>query len=360
MMLVTSTRLSILVLLAIPAIVLPLVAFGRSVRRLSRDAQDRLADATAYAGDNLSNVRTMQAYTNEGTVIGRFQSAVEAAFEAALSRLRARAFLTATAIFLSVASVVGVLWYGASLVVAGEISGGRLSQFVLYALFAAGALAELSEVWGEVSQASGAAERIGELMAIQPTVRSPERPVAMPEPPRGAIAFENVSFRYPSRPQTSALDGISFRVEPGETVALVGPSGAGKSTVFNLLMRMYDVDAGRVRIDGIDVREADLGVLRRRQALVPQDLAIFADTVAENIRYGSLEADDAAIARAANSLNHMRRCSGSGASCCRAASASASHSPARSCVTRRSCCSTRRRAHLMRRASMPCSARSRR
>jgi ATP-binding cassette subfamily B protein len=300
MMLVTSPRLSLLVLVAIPAIVLPLVAYGRSVRKLSRAAQDRLAEASAFAGDNLAHVRTMQAYTNETNVGDRFRGAVEAAFDAARDRLKARAFLTATAVFLSIASVVGVLWYGASLVVAGEITGGRLSQFVLYSLFAAGALAELSEVWGEVSQAAGAAERLSEILAVVPDIRSPDRPVPLPLPPQGEITFDTVSFCYPARPDRPALDGVSFRIAPGETVALVGPSGAGKSTILNLILRMHDATAGTVRIDGVDVRDADLDALRRRMALVAQDLSLFADTVAENIRYGAPEADQAAVARAAD------------------------------------------------------------
>lgn len=299
MMFVTSPRLSMMVLLAIPAIVLPLVGYGRSVRRLSRAAQDKLADATAYAGDNLTQVRTMQAYTHEPAVMARFATAVEQAFTAALARLKARAFLTATTIFITVASVVGVLWYGAGLVVAGELTSGRLSQFILYAIFAAGALAELSEVWGEVSQASGAAERLSELLATVPEIRSPANPEPMPHPARGEIVFDGVTFAYASRGSTSALGDVSFRVAPGETVALVGPSGAGKSTVFNLLLRFHDVASGRVMVDDVDVAAADLAELRRRMALVPQDVAVFADTVAENIRYGMADADDADIQRAA-------------------------------------------------------------
>ena len=299
MMFVTSPRLSLLVLLAIPAIVLPLVGYGRNVRRLSRQAQDRLADATAYAGENLANVRTMQAYTHESAVMARFAGAVERAFGAALARLRARAFLTATTIFIAVASVVGVLWYGAGLVVHGELTSGRLSQFILYAIFAAGALAELSEVWGEVSQAAGAAERLSELLATVPEIRSPAEPVPLPSPARGEVVFDEVSFAYPSRGSVSALDNVSFRVAPGETVALVGPSGAGKTTVFNLLLRFHDAARGRVSIDGVDVASADITALRARMALVPQDAAVFADTVAENIRYGAADANDADVERAA-------------------------------------------------------------
>ncbi|MEQ1715752.1 MAG: ABC transporter transmembrane domain-containing protein [Hyphomicrobium sp.] len=286
MMFVTSPGLSMLVLVAIPIIVLPLVGFGRMVRTLSRQAQDSLASASAYASENLSAHRTMQAFANDGQVAARYARAVEESFATARSRHVARAFLTGVAIFLVVASVTGVLWFGASSVIAGEMSGGRLGQFVLYALLAAGALAELSEVWGEMSQAAGAADRIAEILAEQPAIRSPEHPIALPEPPLGVVAFDNVSFAYPTRPDASALRGVSFKVAKGETVAVVGPSGAGKTTIFNLLLRFYDPISGSVSVDGVRVADADLAKLRARMAVVPQDVALFADTVVENIRYG--------------------------------------------------------------------------
>lgn len=298
MMIWTSPGLSFLVLLAIPVIVLPLIAYGRLVRRRSRRAQDTLADASALAVENLAAVRTMQAFTNERFVSDRFAKAVERAFDAARAGLQARAGLTAMTIFLVFASIVGVLWYGAEAVVRGEITGGRLSQFVLYAVFAAAALAQLSEVWGEVSQAAGAAERLAELLAVKPQIRTPDRPVPFPEPARGEISFRHVSFRYPSR-EESALSDISFDVAPGETVAIVGPSGAGKSTVFNLLLRFFDPDAGEIRVDGVPIGQADLVQLRKRMALVPQEVALFADTVAENIRYGSPHASREEVERAA-------------------------------------------------------------
>ncbi|MBS0232937.1 MAG: ATP-binding cassette domain-containing protein [Proteobacteria bacterium] len=299
MMFITSAQLSALVFLAIPIIVLPLVGFGRLVRRLSRQAQDTLGEASAYAAENLGAYRTMQAYVNEKTVSERYSRAVERTFAAARRRMQARAALTGIAIFLTVASVTGVLWYGASLVISGDMTGGRLGQFVLYALFAAGALAEVSEVWGEISQAAGAAERLSEMMATVPEIRSPEHPTPLPQPAIGSIAFENVSFSYPARRNESALDGISFRADPGETLALVGASGAGKTTIFNLLLRFYDPDAGVVRVDGVNVRDADLDALRNRIALVPQDVALFADTVAENIRYGTPSATLSEVRRAA-------------------------------------------------------------
>lgn len=299
MMFVTSAKLSALVFLAIPMIVLPIVGFGRVVRRLSRHAQDTLGDASAYAAENLAAHRTMQAYVNEAAVSERFARAVERAFDAARQRMRARAGLTGFAIFFTVASVTGVLWYGASAVISGEMTGGQLGQFVLYSLFAAGALAELSEVWGEITQAAGAAERLSEMMTTVPEIRSPEYPVALPQPALGTVAFEHVTFRYPSRPEESALEDITFHVNAGQTVALVGASGAGKTTIFNLILRFYDPDAGVVRVDGVNVAEADLAALRRRIALVPQDVAIFADTIAENIRYGTPGATLSEIRRAA-------------------------------------------------------------
>lgn len=287
MMMVTSFQLSLLVLVAIPVIVLPLVAYGRIVRRLSREAQDSLAVASAYAAENLQAVRTMQAFGHEAEVTKRFTGEIETSFVAARRRLLARAGLTALAIMLVVVSVVGVLWFGASEVVSGDLSGGRLSQFVLYAIFAGASLAELSEIWGEISQAAGSAERLMELKSIPPEISSPANPVPMVTPARGDIVFENVRFSYPSREDTAALEAINFQVTAGETVALVGPSGAGKSTIFSLLLRFYDPDSGTIRIDGVDIKTAAVNEVRERIALVPQDTALFADTVAENIRYGT-------------------------------------------------------------------------
>ncbi|HEX2338138.1 MAG TPA: ABC transporter transmembrane domain-containing protein, partial [Hyphomicrobiaceae bacterium] len=286
MMFVTSPTLSFLALAAIPAIVFPMLAYGRAVRRLSRAAQDRLADASAYAADNLGAVRTLTAFGQEASVSGRFAVAVERAFAAARSRLLARAGLTAIAIFLVVSSIVGILWFGSRLVISGEMSGGRLGQFVLYATFAAGAMAELAEVWGELAQASGAAERLAELLAERSEIANPPQPKRMPFPPQGTVSFQDVRFAYPARPGVSALNGVSFDVAAGETVAIVGPSGAGKSTILNLLLRFYDPQCGRVVVDGVATREADLKELRARFALVPQDWTLFDDTLAENIRYG--------------------------------------------------------------------------
>lgn len=299
MMVATSAKLSGLVLLAIPAIVLPMVIYGSVVQKLSRRAQDTLADSSAYAAENLAAVRTMQAFGHEKEVSARFSTAVERSFQAAYDRIAARAGLTALVIFLTVASITGVMWYGASSVVRGEISSGTLSQFVLYAVFAAGALAELAEVWTEVRSASGAAERLAELLAVEPEIVSPPAPLPLPVPPRGELEFRGVRFHYATRPGVSALDRVSLKIAPGETVALVGPSGAGKTTLFNLALRFYDPSEGEVLLDGVPLTRASLSEIRQRIALVPQDVALFADTVAENIRYGTRNAGMAAVVRAA-------------------------------------------------------------
>ncbi|MEZ5925618.1 MAG: ABC transporter transmembrane domain-containing protein [Hyphomicrobiaceae bacterium] len=305
MMFVTSAKLSVLVLGLIPLVVIPLVVYGRAVKRLSRTAQDSLASASAYAAENLAAVRTMQAAGAEPEVTGRFARALELAFAAAGARMRARAGLTAVALFLVFTGIVGILWLGAGDVLAGRMTGGTLGQFVLYAVFAAGALGGLSEVWGEAAQAAGAAERLGELLVRTPDIRSPDNPKPFPHHAKGEITFDGVTFRYPSRPETAAIEGLSFRIAPGETVAIVGPSGAGKSTIFNLVNRFYDPAKGTVRVDGVDVREADLGALRARAALVPQEVALFADTIAENIRYGAAEAGRADIEQAARTAEAM-------------------------------------------------------
>ena len=299
MMIVTSAKLSLAVLIAIPIIVLPLVAYGRSVRKRSREAQDALAQASAYASESLAQVRVMQAFTHEKAAAARFGLAVERSFDAANARSKARAGLTAIAIFLIFASVVGVLWYGAQEVLAGAMTGGRLSQFVLYAVLAASAVGGLSEVWGDVAQSMGAAERLGEMLKARSSITSPPNPKELPVPPRGEIAFRDVSFSYPLRQDARALDRVSFRVAPGERVALVGPSGAGKTTIFALLLRFYDADRGKVEVDGLRVGEVALDALRARFALVPQDTALFADTVAANIAYGAKDASRQAIEAAA-------------------------------------------------------------
>ena len=284
----------------IPLIVLPLVAFGRRVQKLSRGAQDTLADASSYASELIGAIRTLQAFTNERLAEARFGGEVERAYVAARNSTRARAYLTATVIFLIFASVVAILWIGSHDVLTNQISAGRLGQFILYAAFAAGALGELSQVWGEISQASGASERLFEILRIRPDLAAPASPRALPVPPRGDVAFDNVRFSYPTRPDHLAVDGVSFAVKAGEKVAVVGPSGAGKSTLFHLLLRFYDPASGVISVDGVPIREADPSAVRSRIALVPQDSAVFATSARENIRFGRPDASDAEVARAAD------------------------------------------------------------
>ncbi len=300
MMVITSPRLSLFVLLAIPVIVIPLVAFGRWVRRLSRNAQDTLADATSYASELFGAIRTVQAYTSEQLAKTRFAREVEAAYDAARNSTRARALLTLIIIFIVFSSVVVILWVGSHDVLTGSISPGRLGQFVLYAAFAASALGQLSEVWGEVSAASGAAERLFEILRVKSQISAPASPVALPQPARGDVGFENVGFAYPTRPDVLAVDGVSLSVKAGEKVAIVGPSGAGKSTLFHLLLRFYDPASGTIALDGVPIRSADPRELRSRIALVPQDSVVFAATARENIRFGRPDASDAEVERAAD------------------------------------------------------------
>lgn len=300
MMVITSPKLSGFVLLAIPLIVIPLVAFGRWVRRLSRNAQDTLADASAYASELIGAIRTVQAYTSERLATSRFGGEVEQAYEAARSSTRARAVLTLIIIFIVFSSVVAILWVGSHDVLTGQITPGRLGQFVLYAAFAASGLGQLSEVWGEVSAASGAAERLFEILRVKPQITAPLKPVALPVPARGDVGFENVSFAYPTRSNVLAVDNVSLAVKAGEKVAIVGPSGAGKSTLFHLLLRFYDPARGTISLDGVPVKSADPVDVRARIALVPQDSVVFAASARENIRFGRPDASDAEVERAAD------------------------------------------------------------
>jgi ATP-binding cassette subfamily B protein len=295
----TSPKLTALVLIGVPLVVVPILALGRRLRALSRESQDRIAEASAQASETLSAAQTVQAYTHEAPSRAAFGALVERSYDAARRRIATRAALTAIVIFLVFASIVAVLWIGARDVRAGAMSPGELVQFVIYSVIVAGAVAALSEIWGELQRAAGATERMVELIEAVDTVRDPEAPVALPAPVRGEIAFEDVTFRYPARPEIAALEGVTLRVAPGETVALVGPSGAGKTTVFQLLLRFFDPDGGRVSLDGIDLRTLARGDLRRALALVPQEPAIFATTVRENIRFGRPAASDAEVEAAA-------------------------------------------------------------
>jgi ATP-binding cassette, subfamily B, bacterial len=300
MMVVTSPRLSAYVLGAIPIIVLPLYGFGRAVRARSRLAQDALADASAYVSELISAVRVLQAFTNEALAIGRFRATVERAYSTAVMSTRSRAILTAVAIFLVFASVVVVLWVGAQDVMSHAMTPGRLSQFLLFAVLAAAGLGELSQVGGEVAAASGAAERLFEILSIKPTIERPANPVPLPKPARGEVAFADVGFSYPSRPEVRVLDGISLKVGRGEKVALVGPSGAGKSTIFHLLLRFYDPTSGTITFDGVPLTAADPFALRQAMALVPQEAVVFGASIGENICFGRPQASDAEVARAAD------------------------------------------------------------
>ncbi len=299
MMFLTSPKLSGLVVIAIPLIILPLVAYGRVVRRLSRYAQDTLADASAYASENLSAIQTLQAFVHEKAAISRFSKAIALSFEAAGARMRARAGLTFIAMFMVFACVIAILWVGAQEVISGQMSAGTLGQFVLYAAFAAGSLGVLSEVWGEIQQAAGSAERISELLEMKSDVKEVDNPEELPKTVSGKIAFEGVSFNYPSRSDVAVLEDVSFSIEPGETVAIVGPSGAGKSTVFSLLLRFYDPVSGTIKADGVDIGKLRLSDLRKLIAIVSQETALFSDSIRENIKYGSPDASEEDVRRAA-------------------------------------------------------------
>jgi ATP-binding cassette subfamily B protein len=302
MMVYTSPRLAGLSLLAIPLVVLPLVIYGRKVRSLSREAQDELANSAAFAQERLNAMTTVQSNVQERASQSVFAAATERAFGAAARRTFARAVLTAAIISVALGSIVLLLWYGASEVLNGNLTSGTLSQFLIYAILAASSLGQLSEVWGEVQLAAGAAERISELLDERPGIAAPPSPVALPQPPLGEVALNGVTFRYPTRPDVAALSAVSFAVTPGETVAIVGPSGSGKTTIFSLIQRFFDPQQGRILVDGVDVRVADPVEVRRRIAVVPQETVIFAGTVLDNIRFGKPEAspeDLIAAARAA-------------------------------------------------------------
>ncbi len=299
MLVVTSPLLSGLVLAVVPLVVVPLVVFSRRERRLSRLALERVADLGAMAEETLTGLRTVQAFTQEPFARARFATASEQAVGAAQARIRSRAVMIFSVILLGFGAITLALWVGGRQVLAGQMSGGALSAFVFYAVIVATSAAGLSELWGEVQRASGAADRIAELLAERPAIAPPAYPRPLITPPEGRVAFEQVGFRYPARADLPALDGFDLRVEAGETVALVGPSGAGKTTVFQLLLRFYDPQSGCVRLDGTDLREADPAAVRARLGLVPQDPVVFGADAATNIRLGRPAATDAEVRAAA-------------------------------------------------------------
>ncbi|MGB0342759.1 MAG: ABC transporter transmembrane domain-containing protein [Parvibaculales bacterium] len=299
MLVYTSPSLSGLAALTLPAVIVPMIVVGRLVRRLARASQDRIADTSAHAGETISAMQIVQAFTHEAEDRRVFGTAVESSFQTAQLRVLARAAMTAIAIVLVFGGVVGILWVGAQNVLAGEMSGGLLSQFILYAVLCATSIGALSEVWGEVQLAAGATERLVEILEVEPQIKAPENPKPLPEPVTGQIIFDKVTFQYPTRPQISALSDFSLTVEPGETVALVGASGAGKSTVFQLLSRFYDPQQGAVMIDNIDIRALTPQNLRSVLSLVPQETTIFAKTARDNIRFGCPDASDEDVVAAA-------------------------------------------------------------
>jgi ATP-binding cassette subfamily B protein len=299
MMVWTAPSLAGLTALVIPAVILPILIFGRRVQKLSRASQDRLADAAAIANETLNASTAVKAYARETIESNRYSDAIRRALATARRRIGMRSLLTMAVIVLVFGAITLVLWAGARHVLAGTLDAGVLGQFVLYAVFAAGSVAGLSEVWGDVLRAAGAMERLGELLDERPEISEPAHPVALPRPISGALHFDQVSFHYPSRPDTAALHDFTLDVRPGETVALVGPSGAGKSTVFSLLLRFYDPQSGSISVDGIDLRAVTLDDLRNAIALVPQETVIFSGTAADNIRFGREGASDDEVQEAA-------------------------------------------------------------
>ncbi len=299
MLAVTSAKLTGLVLLVVPLVVAPIILFGRRVRNLSRASQDRLADVSAHIDETLGAIRIVQAYGHEDLERRRFGERAETAFDVAIRRIRVRAAMTAFVITLVFGAVGTILWIGGHDVLAGRLSAGQLSAFVFYAVMVAGSVGAISEVIGDLQRAAGATERLVQLLETPPVIAAPDQPERLAEPPIGSVVFEGVRFQYPSRPGQSALDGFDLQVRPGETVAVVGPSGAGKTTVFQLLLRFYDPQSGRVLVDGVDVRRADPAAVRARIGLVPQEPVIFSTSAMENIRYGRPDASDAEVRAAA-------------------------------------------------------------
>ena len=299
MLFVTNAKLTLLALLVVPITVVPILVIGRKVRRLSRDSQDRVADVGAFAEESFNAIRDVQAFTHEGEDERRFGAEVREAFDVAVKRIRLRGALASIVILLVFLAIAVILYVGGHDLMAGRITGGELAAFVFYAVIVAFAVGVLSEVFGELQRAAGATERLIELLEAEPAITPPADPTPLPVPAQGRVCFEGVGFTYPSRPDRPALSGVDLAVEPGETVALVGPSGAGKSTMFQLLLRFYDPESGRILLDGVDLREADPQAVRQRLAIVPQDPVIFSASGLDNIRYGDPDASEEAVRQAA-------------------------------------------------------------
>ncbi|UXX83013.1 ABC transporter transmembrane domain-containing protein [Roseovarius pelagicus] len=299
LMLFTAAKLAGMVLLIVPLVVVPILTLGRRLRKLSRENQDWIAESSGTASEALLSVQTVQAFTHEDATRHSFADVTERSYIAARQRVRTRAIMTVIVIFLVFAGVVGVLWFGANAVRAGEMTAGTLVQFVIYAVMVASSVAALSEIWGELQRAAGATERLVDLLNAEDPVTDPDVPAELPAKIAGAISFDNVQFHYPSRPDAPALDGLTLDIAPGETIALVGPSGAGKTTVIQLIQRFYDPEAGRVTLDGVNLRDVRRDAFRHHMALVPQDPVIFATSARENIRFGRLGATDAEVEAAA-------------------------------------------------------------
>lgn len=299
MLAVTSPRLMGMILLLVPIVIVPIILIGRRVRLLSRASQDRVADTSGLAGETLNAISTVQAYTLEGLQSDRFADGVRVAFQTAVRRIRLRALLTGTSILFIFGAVTFVLWIGTKSVMAGEMSGGQLGQFLLYTIIVAASAAGLSEMWGEVQRAAGAMERLVELLQTKANIVTASNAVSLPETSDGRIQIENLVFRYPSRPDILAINDFDLEVASGETLAIVGPSGAGKTTLFQLLLRFYDPESGSIKVDGVDISEAAPESVRARIGLVPQDTVIFGTTARENIGYGRPGANDQEIEQAA-------------------------------------------------------------
>jgi ATP-binding cassette subfamily B protein len=302
-LIVLAPKLAALLLVGIPVVIVPLVLFGRKVRALSRSSQDRIADVGTTVSETLGAMKVVQAFGQEERELGRFRDSVENAFRVARRRFTLRAVMTFSVILLMFGAIVMILWEGASDVAAGRMTGGAIAAFVFTGVLVGGAFGALTETYGDLLRGSGAAGRIHELMIERPEIHAPAQPVPLPDPPLGSLEFANVTFRYPTRPEDKALHDLSLAIAPGETVAVVGPSGAGKSTLFQLALRFYDPQEGRVSLDGIDLRDADPAAIRSRIALVPQETVIFAASAKDNIRYGHWDASEQEIVEAAKAAN---------------------------------------------------------